>query len=105
LCANQGLGDTAIGTVVANTPVTTPIDTFDLSGNKLTIVPKDLTQYAQLTRVTLANNSITSVGSTDLSLTGNVVLIDLSNNQISSIAAGSLPGMWPKKFYLLKLFN
>jgi len=92
-CANQGLDDTAIETVITNTEANSPVDTFDLSGNQLTIVPKNLPQYTKLVSVSLANNSITSVGSTDLSLTANVTLIDLSNNQISSIAAGSLPGV------------
>ena len=91
-CADQGLDDTAIGAVIANTPATTPVDSLDLRGNQLTSVPSGLPQYAYLIRVTVANNSITSIGSTDLSLTGNALLIDLSHNQISDIAPGSLPG-------------
>ena len=91
-CANLGKDNAAIETVVANTPATTPVDTFDLSGNILTSISADLPQYKTLIRVSFANNSITSIGSTDLSLTGNVLLIDVSYNQISNIAAGSLPG-------------
>ena len=102
-CADQGMDKTAIGTVIANTPATTPVDSLDLCGNQLTSLPTGLRQYATLVRVTVANNSITSIRSIDLSLTGNALLIDLSHNPISDIATGSLPG---KQFcFLYTYFN
>ena len=91
-CENQNLDDAAMKAIIDNVPPTTPVDTFDFSQNQLTAVPTGLTQYATLVSVTVASNSITSIGSNDLSLTGNVLLIDLSFNKISVIAPGSLPG-------------
>ena len=86
--------------IIANVPPTTPVDTFDFSQNQLTAVPAGLPQYATLVSVTVANNSISSIGSTDLSLTGNVLLIDLSFNQITVIAAGGLPSTLQHRFDL-----
>ena len=91
-CAAQSLGDSALSDIFKNVSSTSPVDTMNLSGNQLTKIPSGLPQYETLVSVTVANNSITSVGSTDLSLSGNVTLIDLSYNQISVIAPGSLPG-------------
>ena len=103
-CANQNLNDTKMKAIIANVPPTTPVDTFDFSQNQLTAVPAGLPQYATLVSVRVANNSISSIGSTDLSLTGNVLLIDLSFNQITVIAAGGLPGTLQHRFDLkLKL--
>ena len=103
LCANQGMDNAAIGNVVANTPATTPVDTFDLGGNQLTSVPTGLPQYTTLVSVSVSNKSITSIGSADLSLTRNSTLINLSYNQISSIVPGSLPRTYKWAYHFVSL--
>ena len=79
------------------------VDTFDLSGNLLTIVPTGLTQYSQLISLNLASNLITAVRAGDLTLSAAVVSLDLSSNQMTTIASGSLPSEWLNYNYLLDL--
>ena len=72
-CASQSLDDGRMAAVIAKIDSTTPLDTFNLNNNKLMKIPDKLAQYNQLASVKLANNSITSIGSNDLStLTANV---------------------------------
>ena len=97
-CANQTLNDTTMETVFSKIPVTAPIDTVDLSNNSLTFIPNYLTTYPELANVILATNNITSIGSNDLQLVGNVTLIDISSNQITSIADNSFPSLFLIKF-------
>jgi Leucine-rich repeat (LRR) protein len=78
--------------IIYNVPSTTPVDTFDLSGNQLTAVPSGLTQFNELTNLNLSTNAITAVETGQLKLTVAVKSLDLSFNQISAIAASSLPG-------------
>ena len=79
-------------TIVGNIPATTPLDILIMSKNTLTKIPDSLPQYTQLTTLSVASNAITSVATGQVALTANVVLLDFSSNQISTIAAGSLPG-------------
>ena len=92
-CANQNLNDAAIKAIIDNVPPTTPIDTFDFSGNQLTQVPINLAQFNQLTNLNLSTNAITAVGSGQLNLPAAVLSLDLSSNKISIIAQSSLPGI------------
>ena len=78
--------------IVGNIPATTPLDILIMSKNTLTKIPDSLPQYTQLTTLSVASNAITSVATGQVALTANVVLLDFSSNQISTIAAGSLPG-------------
>ena len=91
-CADQGLGDSDMTKIVGNIPATTPLDILIMSKNTLTKIPDSLPQYTQLTTLSVASNAITSVATGQVALTANVVLLDFSSNQISTIAAGSLPG-------------
>ena len=92
-CAAQNLNDSAMAAVIVKIDPTTPLDTFLLNNNRLLSVPAGLDRYKQLANVNLANNSITAIGSTDLStLTASVQLIDLSSNRITAIADGCFPG-------------
>ena len=47
--------------------------------------------FPALVSVTLAGNKITSLANGDLSAMQNVVLVDVSRNEISAIAVGALP--------------
>ena len=72
-----------------------PVDVVDLSGNALTLVPSNLPQsFPQTKKLSLAKNQITSIGSGQLTLTATVASLDVSANNISSIATNSLPGLW-----------
>ena len=79
--------------IIAYVPPTTPVDTFDFSGNLLTAVPANLPQFNQLANLNLANNSIAAVATAELNLPAAVKSLDLSSNRISTIAASSLPGI------------
>ena len=92
-CASLNLNDTTMKAIIANVPPTTPVDTFDFSGNLLTAVPANLPQFNQLANLNLANNSIAAVATAELNLPAAVKSLDLSSNQISTIAASSLPGI------------
>ena len=71
-----------------------PVDVVDLSGNALTQVPSNLPQsFPQAKKLSLAKNQITSIGSGQLTLTATVASLDVSANNISSIAANALPGL------------
>ena len=91
-CANQTTGNVKMAEVIGNIAATTPVDRMDLSGNLLTRVPANLTQYSTLTNLWFASNSITSIASGDLTLQANVIILDVSNNSITNIANNSLPG-------------
>jgi len=78
--------------IIDNVPPTTPVDTFDLSGNQMTSVPSGLTQFNELANLNLSTNAITAVETGQLKLPAAVKSLDLSSNQISVIAASSLPG-------------
>jgi len=91
-CANQNLDDTTMASIIANVPPTTPVDTFDFSQNLLTVVPPNLPQFNQLSNLNLSTNAIVAVGTGELNLPAAVNSLDLSSNQISTIAASSLPG-------------
>ena len=82
-----------MASIIANVPPTTPVDTFDFSGNLLTAVPANLPQFNQLANLNLANNSIAAVATAELNLPAAVKSLDLSSNQISTIATSSLPGI------------
>ena len=81
-----------MSTIVQNIPATTPVHTFDLSGNKLTKVPSGLPQYQQLVTMNMSSNSITTVNTGDLTVTGAVTNLDMSSNVIATINNNSLPG-------------
>ena len=91
-CANHGLGDLAIPPILANISTTAAIDTFDFSNNTLTAIPSGLPQYTQLENVLMYTNQITSIETEQLALPANCNLLDLSNNTISNIETGALPG-------------
>ena len=68
------------------------VQSMDLSGNNLSAVPSEIASYPLLDIVSLASNQIRALVSGDLSLTAVVVSLDVSFNQISSIAEGALAG-------------
>ena len=78
--------------IVKNLPATTPVVQLNLRNNTLTKIPANLPQYTQLKNLIVSQNDITSVKANEVALTANVTNLDLSYNQISKIAAGSLPG-------------
>ena len=82
-----------MASIIANVPPTTPVDSFDLSSNLLTTVPVGLPQYATLVNLNLSTNAIAAVATAELNLPAAVKSLDLSSNQISTIAASSLPGI------------
>ena len=75
-----------------NIPATTPVAILNLHNNSLTHVPANLPQFTQLQTLIVASNKITAVNANDVTLVANVTFLDFSNNQISVIEAGSLPG-------------
>jgi len=90
-CANKNLTDSSMVKIFTKIPASTPVDQLDLSGNLLTRVPANLTQYPTLNNLSLASNFITSIASGDLTLPANVVVLDVSKNLISSVSKDSLP--------------
>ena len=77
------------------------VDTINLNANKLIKVPATLLQkYPNVTSLSIASNQITAISANDFNLTANFVLIDLSNNNISSVASGAFPS---KLSYLCNL--
>ena len=71
-------------------------------------MPKGLVStFPAVVSVTLAGNKMTSLANGDLSAMKNVVLVDVSRNEIQTIASGSLPGdkiqsykvEWPNNRY------
>jgi len=93
-CSSQGLADdTLAGLIAIIKSSALKVDTLLLNSNNLQRIPTGLDQFPHLVNLNLASNSITAVGATDISgLTGAVELIDLSRNQIASIAAAAFPG-------------
>ena len=92
--------------IVGNIPATTPLDILIMSKNTLTKIPDSLPQYTQLTTLSVASNAITSVATGQLSLTADLVSLDLSSNSISNIADNSLPGSnIIAMFYRIHLIN
>ena len=79
-------------TIVANIDPTTPVDTIDLSSNKLTRMPKNLTKFNELVNLNISSNAIAAIESGDLTMTGSVTNLDMSSNLIATIADSSLPG-------------
>jgi Leucine-rich repeat (LRR) protein len=102
-CSNQGLEDNAMNAIVDNIPATTPVDTMDLSWNKLTQIPTGLPQYKTLAILNISSNLIEAVNEGELSLNGSVVKLDISFNVITKISPNSLPGMYKlSQIYNLK---
>ena len=93
-CANQNLTDSTIADVIVKVAPTTPVDSIDFSGNRMTKIPSNITQYTRLISLSFASNQITSIISNDLNLAAdNVLFLDLSNNRISSISSSNgIPG-------------
>lgn len=69
------------------------VDTMVLDGNMLTKVPSGLVNFTQLSTLSMAYNQITSILSNDLTLSAELISLDLSNNTISDIETGALPGI------------
>ena len=90
-CAAQSLSDSAMNKIVSNIDPTTPVDTMDLSSNKLTFIPKGLPKLKQLVNLIVSSNAITTIETSDLTVTGSVTNLDLSSNLIATIADSSLP--------------
>lgn len=89
--------------IVDNIPATTPVDTMDLSWNKLTQIPTGLPQYKTLAILNISSNLIEAVNEGELSLNGSVVKLDISFNVITKISPNSLPGMYKlSQIYNLK---
>ena len=91
-CANKGLGDADMETIVKNIPATTPLSALNLQNNSLTRIPANLPQFTQLKNFIVSQNNISAVNENDVTLTANVTNLDLSSNKITKIAAKSLPG-------------
>ena len=79
-------------TIVTYIDPTTPVDTIDLSSNKLKYIPKGLPKITQLVNLVVSSNAITAIESGDLTMTGSVTNLDMSSNLIATIADSSLPG-------------
>ena len=93
-CANAGYNDTTMASVVSLFAPANPVDVVDLSGNALTQVPSNLPQsFPLVTSLSLAKNQITSIEDGQLTLAATVASLDVSTNNISSIAANALPGL------------
>jgi hypothetical protein len=91
-CTGALLGDDGMATVLSRVPVTTQLAGVVLSNNNLTFVPTRLSQLQQLVIAVLSRNNITAVKKGDLAFASpKANTIDLSDNQITSIEAGSLP--------------
>ena len=90
-CAGLSLDDSTVETLVDKISWA-PINTLILDENRLTQVPTNLAQLANVTTLSLASNGLTSIGSGELNLKATVVSLDVSNNSISTIATDALPG-------------
>ena len=91
-CSNQNLKDDAVSAILKKIFPWSPIDTMNFYNNSLTKIPSGLSQYSQLFLLSFSSNSITSIGSNDLSgLTAAVKVIDLTANQITTIADNAFP--------------
>ena len=91
-CSNQNLNDDAVSAILKKIFPWSPIDTMNFYNNSLTKIPSGLSQYSQLFLLSFSSNSITSIGSNDLSgLTAPVMYINLGANQISTIADNAFP--------------
>ena len=92
-CSAQSLGDAVMKEKLAKIPADSySVQAMDLSGNNLTAVPSEVASYPLLDTVSLASNQIGALVSGDLQLTATLKSLDVSFNQISSIAVGALPG-------------
>jgi len=111
-CANQGLTDAQMATILNSIPLTTPVDTLDLSWNKLTRVPSAtygrsmsiLTSFFNIFKKPTATTSPTSSSSANgtssssstkktiglLTRFKQLISVDLSFNSLTSIYTGDL---------------
>ena len=95
-CSGLALGDQGVETLLNKVPVTNAMVGVVLSGNNLTYVPTRLAQFQNLVLVVLTNNNISTVKQGDLALASpQANTIDLSNNQIKTIENGSFPSELP----------
>lgn len=91
-CSNNNLTDTAMTEIMNKIYPWSPVDTIYFNGNNLTQIPAGLAKFTQLYWLEFQSNSITSIGLNDLSgLTAPVEEINLSTNQITTIADGAFP--------------
>ena len=103
-CSGYGLGDKAMADILMNISATVPVETLILSRNSLTKVPSELsylfrvssstsllTQFPLLGYIDLSHNAITSVIAGDFKIKAPLSLLDLSFNNISTIATSSMP--------------
>lgn len=91
-CSNNNLTDTAMTEIMNKIYPWSPVDTIYFNGNNLTQIPAGLAKFTQLHWLEFQSNSITSIGLNDLSgLTAPVEEINLSTNQITTIADGAFP--------------
>ena len=91
-CTGAMLGDKGMEIVLNKVPVTTALAALVLTSNDLTYVPSKLSQFQNVVIVVLSNNNITSVKKGDLALASpkaNTIL--LNDNFITSIEEGSFP--------------
>ena len=92
-CSAQSLGNAVMKEKLAKIPADSySVQSMDLSGNNLTAVPSEVASYPLLDAVSLASNQIGALVSGDLQLNATLKSLDVSFNQISSIAVGALPG-------------
>ena len=99
-CANGGLDGSSLANVFSNVSAATRqlVDTINLDFNRLVQVPASaLKQYPNFKSLSIASNQITAIGADDLNLPATFVLVDLSNNNISSVAPS---GAFPRKLKL-----
>ena len=91
-CTGKSLNDNTMAAIVMKIQTWSPVDTMLLDGNQLTVVPPGLPQITGLVDLNLSSNQITSIGSTELQLTGKVLRINLSSNNITALADNCFPG-------------
>ena len=80
--------DTRMAAIITKTPATTPIDTLILKVNNLTQVPANLNQYTQLTYLSLAHNSISSIAVTGTIFPAVLSTLDVNSNQLTQVPTG-----------------
>ena len=91
-CSGLALGDKGVELVLTKVPTTNAMVGIVLSDNDLTYVPTRLHQFENLVMVDLSNNNISAVKNGDLALASpQTNTIVLTNNSITSIEDGALP--------------
>jgi hypothetical protein len=101
-CSNHNLDDTKISTILNSflAPGISPLGGLILTNNQLTKIPDQLKQFTQLTYVDLDENKISSLTAGTLSFTARIDAINLGFNQLTTIAPGAFDGSYGSGSYI-----